>query len=227
MSDDESADALDETIDIRYRTIFRHIYGTNFESMCEGFGNMFDIFGNDAELIESRVRTAILDTFGPTLEKAALADATWKAVEDTKSELRIQNEIAGFNRARIAPPPPHLLEQLDALSPGTSKRISDRVPDYRDQTSKFENSAIAQIQMFRQGGQAVGLTLLIFGLMLSLAFAVIGEPIMSATSLSIAGITYFTKIKIRALSRELRSRNLQMASKLLRYAARCQSNHEE
>ena len=227
MSDDENADALEETVDIRYRTIFRHIYGTNFESMCEGFGNMFDIFGNDAELIESRVRTAILDTFGPTLEKAALADATWKAVEDTKSELRIQNDIAGFNRARIALPPPHLLEQLDALSPGTSKRISDRVPDYRDQTSKFENSAIAQNQIFRQGGQAVGLTLLIFGLMLAVAFAAIGEPIMSATSLSIAGLTYFAKVKIRVLSRELRSRNLQMASQLLRYAARCQSNHEE
>ncbi len=225
MSDNENVEALDEAVNLRYETILRHLHGTPVDALSEGFGNMFHIFGIEPELVESRVRTAILETFGSAMDWASEAEALWKALDEARSEARINRIINEASYARIALPPPQLLEKLDDVSPGISKRIIDKGVDYQDAARKAEEDSIARNYTFRLVGQGVGLSLLLFPLMLSLALAVLGEPLLSAASLAVTGITYLAKIKIRVLSREIKSKNLEIASRLLRYAAQYQSRH--
>ena len=223
MSDDENVDALDETIDIRYGTIFRYLHGTYTEALFEGFGNMFKIFGIEPELVESRVRSAVWEHFGAAMDWASLAEAQWKAVDETRSDARIDRIINEASYARIALPPPQLLEKLDGVSPGIAKRIIDKGMDYQDTARSTEQDSIDRGYTFRLIGQGIGLSVLLFSLMLSLAFAVVGEPLLSATSLSLFGTTYLAKIKARIWSRKRRDSNLEIASRLLRQASRFQS----
>ncbi len=225
MSDNENVDALDEAVNLRYETIFQHLHGTPVDALSEGFGNMFHIFGIEPELVESRVRSAILETFGSAMEWASEAEALWKARDEARSETRIDRIMNEAAYVRIALPPPQLLEKLDEVSPGIAKRIIDKGTDYQDAARKAEQDSIARNYTFRLVGQGIGLSLFLFPLMLSVALAAVGEPLLSAASLSVAGITYLAKIKIRVLSREIKSRNLEMASRLLRYAAQCQSQN--
>ena len=226
MSDNENIDASEETIDIRYGTIFRYLHGTYTEALFEGFGNMFKIFGTEPELVESRVRTAVLERFGAAMDWASLAESQWKAVDETRSDARIDRIINEASYARIALPPPQLLEKLDDVSPGTAKRIIDKGMDYQDAARRTEEDSIARSYTFRVVAQGIGLSVLLFSLMLSVAFAVVGEPILSSTSLVVAGTTYLAKIKTRAWSRNRRNDNLEIASRLLRQASRFQSTQE-
>ena len=223
MSDDENVDALDETTEIRYGTIFRYLHGTYTEALFEGFGNMFKIFGAEPELVESRVRLAVLEHFGAAMDWASLAESQWKAVDETRSDARIDRIINEASYARIALPPPQLLEKLDNVSPGTAKRIIDKGTDYQDTARRTEEDSIARGYTFRLIGQGIGLSVLLFSLMLSVAFAAVGEPLLSSASLSLFGTTYLAKIKARVWSRKRRDGNLEIASRLLRQASRFQS----
>ncbi len=219
MSENEYADAVDDTAEISYGTIFRHLHGTNTEAMIEGFGDMFNVRGIDPGSIESRVRSAVLDQFGTTMESAGTAEAMWDAVDETRADRRIDRIVNEATCSRVVSPPPQLLEKLDGIAPGTAKRVKDRGSDLRDAARKTEDDVIAGRHMIRLIAQGIGLSVLLFSLMLSLAFATLGEPILCSASLSIAGITYLAKIKTRVWSRNRRDRNLEIASRLLRRAS--------
>ena len=219
------AGEAEETI-LRYGTIIRFLHGTRSEAILNGFGNMFDFFGTAPELIESRVTLAILERFGSALDTAAEAESVWQAVEEAATDVRIENVIGGASCPRIALPPSQLLEQIENLSPGIAKRVAEKAPKNLLAVQRSDEAIISSNLMFRQVGQGVGLTFLIFPLMLAVAAAAIGEPFLSATSLSLTLTTYLAKIKSRAWSHNLKSRNLEIASRLLRYAVQYQAIHQ-
>lgn len=220
MSENEYADAVDDTAEISYGAIFRHLHGTNTEAMIEGFAEMFNVTGIDPGSIESRVRSAVLERFGTTMESAGTAESMWNAVDETRSDRRIDQIVNEASCSRIALPPPQLLDKLDGVTPGTSKRVIDRGSNLRDAARKTEDDVIAGRHTIRLVAQGIGLSVLLFSLLLSLAFATLGEPLLSSASLSIAGITYLAKIKTRVWSRNRRNHNLEIASRLLRQASR-------
>ena len=68
---------------LSYRTIIRLLHGSRSEAALDGFGNMFYILGTRAELIDTRVRLAILERYAHALDMVAKAESTWQAIKDT------------------------------------------------------------------------------------------------------------------------------------------------
>lgn len=211
---------------LNYGTIVRFLHGTHSEAVLDGFGNMFDIRGTQSELIDTRVRSAILERYATALDMAAKAEATWQATEETATDERIQHLIDDADWPRILLPPSQLIDKFDDLVPGVAKRIADKAPNYLEALHESEDVRVTRNQTFRQVGQGVGLTFLIFPLILALAASTIGEPFLAATSLSLSLATYLAKIKARGWSRNHKSQCLEIVSDLLRVVARYQNKHE-
>lgn len=211
---------------LNYGTIIRLLHGTNSEALLDGFGNMFDILGTQNELIDNRVRLAILERFAPALDMAAKAESTWQAVEETATDTRIKRLIDASTSPRIVSPSTQLIDKCEDLVPGVAQRIAEKASDCLEALQKSEDISVARNLAFRQIGQGVGLTFLIFPLILALAATAIGEPFLAATSLSISIATYLAKIKARGWSRQHKSQSLEIVSDLLRIAARYQNKHE-
>ena len=127
---------------------------------------------------------------------------------------------------RITLPPPQLIDKFDDLVPGLAKSIADKASGYLEALQVSEDVCVARNQAFRQVGQGIGLTFLIFPLILAIAASAIGEPFLAASSLTISLATYLAKIKARGWSRYHQSQNLEIVSDLLREVARYQNKQE-
>ena len=211
---------------LSYRTIIRFLHGSRSEAALDGFGNMFDILGTRAELIDTRVRLAILERYAHALDMVAKAESTWQAIEDTARDSRFEHLMTDSDSPRITLPPPQLIDKFDDLVPGLAKSIADKASGYLEALQVSEDVCVARNQAFRQVGQGIGLTFLIFPLILAIAASAIGEPFLAASSLTISLATYLAKIKARGWSRYHQSQNLEIVSDLLREVARYQNKQE-
>lgn len=63
------------------------LYGSRTDAMLEGFGNAFNLFPNDDDLLELHLKRLIVDRYGTYLDWATIGEALWDAIDEFRDTL--------------------------------------------------------------------------------------------------------------------------------------------